>query len=235
MTNTATASAAPVRLAQRLLAEFVGTAFLLVAVVGSGVMAERLTNDVAIQLLANSTATAGALLALILALGPVSGAHFNPVVSLADRVRGVMDSPTLAQYVVVQIAGSVTGVIVANLMFDLPAVNISTKDRGGFDLVLSEGVATLGLIIVIFGVVNARKSEMAAITVAGYIGGAYWFTSSTSFANPAVTIGRTLSNTFAGIDPSYVIGFVTAQVAGAILGIGLMQFLAPAEERESAR
>ncbi|MFP5323000.1 MAG: aquaporin [Acidimicrobiia bacterium] len=215
---------------RRLTAELVGTAFLLAAVVGSGIMAERLTDDVALQLLANAFATVGVLTALILALGPASGAHFNPAVTLADRVFGGIDTPTAVGYVVAQVTGGILGVVVANAMFDLDLVEWSTKDRSGGALVLAEGVATLGLLLVIFGVVRSGTPTLAAFSVGGYIAGAYWFTSSTSFANPAVTVARAFSDTFAGIDPASVPGFVVAQLVAVGVGVALVKVLYPGIE-----
>lgn len=207
------------------VAEFLGTGFLVAGVVGSGIMAETLSDDVGVQLLANAFATAGVLLAIILAFGPVSGAHFNPVVSLVERSRRMLTTGELLVYVTAQISGGIAGVMAANVMFDLAIVDISTKDRSGFHLVFSEGIATIGLLLVIYGVVTAGSPKFAAATVAGYIGGAYFFTSSTSFANPAVTIARTLSDTFAGIDPTDALGFLAAQLVAAGLGIALMRWL----------
>lgn len=218
-------TSAPRPLASRLAAEFVGTAFLLAGVVGSGIMAEQLSDDVGLQLLENSIATAGVLLALIFALGPVSGAHFNPAVTLADRLFGAIDSRTAAAYVVVQVAGGIVGVIAANLMFDLRAVEWSTRDRSGSHLVLAEAIATLGLLLVIHGVVRAGRPTLAAFTVSGYIAGAYWFTSSTSFANPAVTVARTFSDTFAGIEPASAPAFVAAQLVATLAGVALIRFI----------
>lgn len=212
-------------LARKLTAEFLGTGFLVAGVIGSGIMAERLSDDVGLQLLENAFATAGVLLALILAFGPISGAHFNPVVTAAETVRGELDLREAGLYVVAQITGGIGGAITANLMFDLAAIDISDKDRGGFNLLFSEGIATIGLLLVIYGVVWAGRPHYAAATVAGYIGGAYWFTSSTSFANPAVTIARTLSDTFAGIDPVNAVGFVLAQIVAGALGIALTRWL----------
>ena len=212
---------------RRLTAEFTGTAFLVTAVVGSGIMAERLTDDPGLRLLQNTAATAGVLVALILALGPASGAHFNPAVTLADRVFGGIDTPTALAYVVVQVAGAIVGAIVANVMFDLPAVEWSTTGRAEGHLWFAEGVATLGLLVVIFGVVRSGRSTIAAFAVAGYIAGAYYFTSSTSFANPAVTIGRAFSNTFAGIEPTSVPGFVVAQLIGAAVAVPLVLVVYP--------
>jgi len=197
-------------------------------VVGSGIFAQRLSpNDGGLQLLENSTATAGGLVALILAFGSVSGAHFNPVVSLADRVLGGLSTRELIAYVPAQIAGACVGAIVANLMFDLDAVTLSMHTRSSSGLWLGEVVATFGLLLVILGVVRSGRASTAPFAVAGYIAAAYWFTSSTSFANPAVTIGRTLSDTFAGIKPSSAPGFIAAQLVGGVLAIGLARFLFP--------
>ena len=215
-------------LARRTTAEFVGTAFLVAIVVGSGIYAQRLSpHDLGLDLLENSIATGAGLIALILAFGPVSGAHFNPVVTMADRILGGTSNRDAAVYVVVQIAGACVGAMVANLMFDLPAVDISTHTRSSSGLWLGEVVAAFGLILVILGVVRAGRASVAAFAVGGYIAAAYWFTSSTSFANPAVTIGRTLSNTFAGIAPSSVPMFIVMQVLGALLAIGLGIYLFP--------
>jgi arsenate reductase len=214
-------------LSAKLAAEFVGTAFLLAAVVGSGIMAETLTDDVGLQLLQNAFATAGVLTALILALGPASGAHLNPVVTLADRVFGGIDTSTAVAYVGAQIAGGISGVVAANLMFDLPAVEWSTRDRSDANLLLAEVIATLGLLLVIFGVVRSGRSSVAAFSVGGYIAGAYYFTSSTSFANPAVTVARTLSDTFAGIEPASAPGFLAAQLVGTVVAVGLIRLIYP--------
>jgi len=219
------ASTSPTIDSRKLAAEFLGTAFLVAGVVGSGIMAERLSTDVGLQLLENAFATAGVLLALILAFGPVSGAHFNPVVTIAERVRGTVTTPEAGGYIVSQILGGIAGVMAANIMFDLAAINISDKDRSGFNLLFSEGIATIGLLLIIYGVVTAGRPTLAAATVAGYIGGAYWFTSSTSFANPAVTIARTMSDSFAGIDPANAVGFICAQLVAAAIGIPLLRWL----------
>lgn len=189
--------------------------------------AQRLTDDVGLQLLINAVATAGVLTALILALGPASGAHLNPAVTLADRVFGGIDTPTALGYIVVQCSGAVAGVVLANLMFDLPAVEWSTTTRDGSALCLAEVVATLGLLLVIFGVVRSGRPGAAAFAVGGYIGGAYFFTSSTSFANPAVTIGRMLTDTFAGIDSASVGPFLAAQLVGTALAVALIQLIYP--------
>ncbi|MEL7207655.1 MAG: aquaporin [Actinomycetota bacterium] len=214
-------------LTRRVLAEFVGTGFLLAGVVGSGIMAERLTDDVGLQLFQNAAATAGVLVALILALGPASGAHFNPAVTLADRVFGGLDTRTALAYVCAQVSGGILGVVLANLMFDLPAITLSTKERTGADLWLAESIATLGLLLVIFGVVRSGRAGAAAYAVGAYIGGAYYFTSSTSFANPAVTVARTLTDTFTGIDPSDAAPFVAAQLVGTALAIALIRVIYP--------
>lgn len=214
-------------LTRRLLAELVGTAFLLIAVVGSGIAARSLSTDDGLALLANAAATAGALVAIILAVGPVSGAHLNPVVTLADRAFGGMDTRTALGYVVAQVAGGVIGTVVANLMFELPAVELSETTRSSGGLWLAEVVATVGLLLVIFGVVRSGRATVAPFAVGAYIGGAYFFTASTSFANPAVTLARTLSDTFAGIRPSSVPAFVLAQAVGAVIAIGLIRALYP--------
>ena len=212
---------------RRITAEFLGTAFLLAAVVGSGIMAENLTDDVGLQLLQNAVATAGVLTALILAFGSVSGAHFNPAVTITDRVFGGVDTPTTAWYLGAQFTGAITGVVLANLMFDLDAVDWSTKDRSSINLVLAEAVATLGLLLVIFGVVRSGRTSVVAFAVGGYIAGAYYFTSSTSFANPAVTVARMFSDTFAGIEPASAPGFVAAQLVAVVIAVVLIRVLHP--------
>jgi arsenate reductase len=215
-------------LARRATAEFVGTALLVAIVVGSGIYAQRLSPaNVGLQLLENSIATGAGLIALILALGPVSGAHFNPVVTMADRILGGTTTRDGGIYIAVQIVGACVGAMVANLMFDLPAIDISTHTRSGSGLWLGEVVAAFGLLLVILGVVRAGRASVAAFAVGGYIAAAYWFTSSTSFANPAVTIGRMLSNTFAGIAPSSVPMYIVMQVLGALLAVALGLFLFP--------
>ncbi len=216
-------------LARRALAEFVGTGFLLIAVVGSGIAAQRLSpNDAGLQLLENAVATAAALVAVILAVGPVSGAHLNPVVTLADRVFGGLTSRDAAVYVAAQVAGAAWGAVVANLMFGLPAVELSTTARSSGGLWLGEVVATLGLLVVVFGVVRSGRLSAAPFAVGGYIGGAYLFTSSTSVANPAATAARMLSDTFAGIRPSSAPAFIGAQIAGAALAVVVVRVLYPA-------
>ncbi|MET1060638.1 MAG: aquaporin [Nocardioides sp.] len=220
-------------LPRRALAELTGTAFLVAAVVGSGIMATRLSDDTGIQLLANSLATGAALVALILALQPVS-ASFNPAVTLAERVLGLIDTTTAAVLATAQVVGGLVGVVVANLMFDLGAVSISTHERTGAHLWLGEVVATLGLVVVVFGMLRAGRADQVAYAVAGWITAAYWFTSSTSFANPAVTVARMLSDTFAGIAPASVPMFVVMEVVGALLAVGLVRVLHPDKERAHA-
>ena len=220
---------APQTTASRLVSEFVGTGFLLLSVVGSGIMAERLSpNDVGLQLLENSIATAGALTCLILLFGSTSGAHFNPAVTLWARVEGDLDNRMAGLYVLVQTAGGILGVIAANVIFELDAVFWSTKDRISAAAFLSEIIATFGLVIVIIGVVRSGKSQFVAFAVAAYIGGAYFFTSSTSFANPAVTVARMFSDTFAGIAPASAPLFIVAQFIGALCAIGVARITHPA-------
>jgi len=215
-------------LVRRATAEGVGTALLVAIVVGSGIYAQRLSpGNVGLQLLENSIATGAGLVALILALGPVSGAHFNPVVTLADRILGGTTTRDAGVYVVVQVIGACVGAMVANLMFDLPAVTVSTNTRSSSGLWLGEVVATFGLILVILGVVRAGRASAAAFAVGGYITAAYWFTSSTSFANPAVTIGRSLTDSFAGIAPSSVPAFIVFQIIGGLAGVALGHYLNP--------
>ncbi len=202
-------------LPRRLLAEVLGTALLLAVVIGSGIMAERLAGgNVAIALLANTLATVGGLYVLIEVLGPVSGAHFNPAVSLVMSLRGTLPRSLLAPYVMAQLAGAVLGAWLAHLMFDVAVLQLSTKVRSGAGQWIAEVVATAGLLLVIL---RAPAPRVAAM-VACYIGAAYWFTASTSFANPAAAFGRMFSDTFAGISPASVPGFVAAQLVGAVLG-----------------
>ena len=210
------------------MAEGVGTAFLVAIVVGSGIFAQRLSpGDKGLQLLENSTATAFGLMALILTFGTVSGAHFNPVVTLADRFLGGIDTRRALAYIGAQLVGGCTGTVIANLMFELPAIEWSTHARTGGGLWLGEVVATFGLLTVILGVVRSGRAAVAPFAVGAYIGAAYWFTSSTSFANPAVTVARALTDTFAGIRPGSVPVFVLAQCAGAIAAVSLARFLHP--------
>lgn len=212
-------------LPQKLTAELVGTALLLIAVVGSGIMAEKLADgNVALALLANALATGGALIALILTFGPISGAHFNPVVTLA---LGQLEQTPLTDrmcYIVAQCTGAICGVLLAHAMFSLPLFELSVKDRGGSALFISEIVATFGLLAVILSGVKSRSTAIP-YAVAAYITGAYWFTSSTSFANPAVTLARAFTDSFAGITLVNVPGFVLAQLLGALLASMLFSWL----------
>ena len=215
-------------LVRRLAAEALGTAFLIIAVIGSGIAASRLSPDaIGLQLLENAAATAGALVGLILMFGAVSGAHFNPVVTLTDRMLGTTTTRETLLYVVAQVIGGCIGAVVANLMFELPAVELSTTDRSSPALWLSEIVATVGLLLVIQGCVRTGRAAAVPFAVAAWIGGAYWFTSSTSFANPAVTIARTLSDTFAGIAPSSAPMFIVMQLIGAVIAFGLVRLFYP--------
>jgi glycerol uptake facilitator-like aquaporin len=215
-------------LARKALAELVGTAILVAAVIGSGIAAQRLSpTDVGLQLFENTAATAAALVAIILALGAVSGAHLNPVVTLVDRVLGGVSDREAAVYVGAQVVGGALGAVVANLMFGEAAVSWSTHHRATGAHFLGEIVATFGLVVVVFGVVRSGRSAAAPFAVAAYIAAAYWFTSSTSFANPAVTLARTLSNSFAGIAPSSAPGFIGAQLVGGALGLACVIALYP--------
>ncbi len=215
-------------LKRKLAAEAIGTAFLLVGVVGSGIMAERLSpTDIGLQLFQNAAATAGVLLVIIVMFGPLSGAHFNPVVTLADWALGGFPRRHVAAYISAQITGAVLGTVLANLMFDLDAVNWSTKTRSAGHLWLGEVVATVGLVALIFSLVRTERLRLVAGSVAAYIGAAYYFTSSTSFANPAVTLGRMFSDTFAGIEPSSAPMFIVMQLVGLVLATGLIRFIYP--------
>ncbi len=215
-------------LTRRLAAEALGTALLVMAVVGSGIAASRLSSgDVGLQLLENAAATTGALIGLILMFGAVSGAHFNPVVSLLDRMLGTTTTRDTALYVVAQVAGGCLGAMLANVMFELPAVELSTHERSSGALWLSEVVATVTLLLLIQGCVRTGRSAAIPFAVGAWIGGAYWFTSSTSFANPAVTVSRGLSDTFAGIAPSSVPMFVAMQLLGAVIAFGLVRLFYP--------
>ncbi|MDX2934923.1 aquaporin [Streptomyces ipomoeae] len=217
-------------LAARAAAELVGTAALVAVVVGSGIQATDLTKDVGLQLLANSTATVFGLGVLIVLLGPVSGAHFNPAVTLAEwwtARRGGAGVPLreAAVYVPSQVVGAIAGATLADAMFGEPLVKWSTHDRSAGHLLLGEVVATAGLILLIFGLARTDRLRFAPVAVASYIGAAYWFTSSTSFANPAVTIGRAFTDTFAGIAPGSVAGFIGMQLVGAVVGLGLVALI----------
>ena len=212
---------------RRAAAEALGTAFLLTAIVGSGIMAERLAaGNVAIALLANSVATGAALVALILAFSDISGAHLNPAVTLAAAMQGTMAWKEVPGYMLAQVGGAFTGVAAAHLMFGLPLFAASQHARHGYGLLWSEFLATFGLLAVIFGCVRARSSAVP-FAVAAYITGAYWFTSSTSFANPAVALARSASDTFAGIRPTDVPGFIAAQFAGALAATLCFRWLQP--------
>jgi arsenate reductase len=210
---------------RKLLAEAIGTGLLIVAVIGSGIMAERLTDIVALQLLCNAVATGGALVALILIFAPVSGASFNPVVGIVGIFTGEATIRDTALYAVAQTVGGCIGAVIANLMFDLDAVNISEKVRSGSGILFSEVVATVGLLAVIYGTIRAQRANLVPFTVAAWITGAYFFTSSTSLANPAVTVARSLSNTFAGIAPESVPMFVLMQLVGAALAVATIKFV----------
>jgi glycerol uptake facilitator-like aquaporin len=221
-------------LARRLVAEALGTGLLVLAVIGSAIMASRLSpSDLGLQLLENAAATAGALVALILMFGAVSGAHFNPVVTLVDRSFATISIRDTGLYIVAQIAGGCLGAVVANVIFELPAVDWSTKGRSSGGLWLSEVIATAGLLLVIHGCVRTGRTSTLPVAVGAWIGGAYWFTSSTSFANPAVTIARTLSDSFAGIKPSSAPMFVAMQLVGAGVAIALIRFFYPRESADA--
>jgi glycerol uptake facilitator-like aquaporin len=216
-----------ISLSRRLAAEFLGTAFLVATVVGSGVMGERLASgNVALALLANTIATGAALIALILTFGPISGAHLNPVVTLADAMESGLPWGQASQYVLAQILGGVTGEVAAHLMFGLPPIFLSQHIRKGPAQFLSEFIATFGLLSVIWGCSRAR-SNVVPFAVGAYITAAYWFTGSTSFANPAVTIARSLSDTFAGIRPADVPLFIVAQLVGGLAATFLFRWLVP--------
>lgn len=213
---------------KRLVTEFIGTAMLLAAVVGSGIMAERLSGgNIAVALLANTIATGAALLALIFSFGPISGAHFNPVITLAAALSREFAWRDVGLYLPMQFLGAIFGVGIANLMFDLPLLFASTKQRTGFSQWLGEFVATFGLIAVIHSCSRLHKSFVIPVVVAAYITAAYWFTSSTSFANPAVTVARSMSDTFTGIRPIDVPGFVAAQFLGALAATITFRWLVP--------
>jgi arsenate reductase len=214
--------------ARQLLAEFLGSAGLVAVVVGSGIAAARLSpHDIGLQLFENAVATGAGLLALILAFGPVSGGHFNPVVTLADRAFGGVTNHQVAAYLPAQLAGGCLGTVLANLMYGLDPVTISTHARSGGGLGLSEALATFGLVVLIFGLVRGGRTAMAPFAVGAYITAAYWWSSSTSFANPMIDVARMLSNTFAGIAPSSVPMFVLMQMAGAAAAVGVVRLLYP--------
>lgn len=221
-------------LTRRLAAEALGTGLLIVAVIGSGIAASRLsTGDVGLQLLENAAATTAALIGLILMFGEVSGAHFNPVVSLLDRALGTATTRDTVLYMVAQVIGGCAGAVLANVMFELPAIEWSTKERSSPALWLSEVVATATLLLVIQGCVRTGRAKVVPFAVGAWIGGAYWFTSSTSFANPAVTVARTLSDSFAGIAPASVPMFVAAQLVGAAVAFALVRLFYPQNRSET--
>jgi len=229
-------AAAPPTLGRRALAEFIGTGLLVAAVIGSGIAASTLTpDDVGLQLFENAAATGAALVAIILAVGPVSGAHLNPVITLLDRAFGGITNREVGAYIVAQFAGGAVGAMLANLMFELPAVEISTHVRTGSGPWLGEVIATFGLALVVFGVVRSGRGAAAPFAVGAYIAAAYFFTSSTSFANPAVTVARTLTDTFAGIAPASVPAFVAFQLVGAAIAIGAIHVLYPDAEDVAER
>lgn len=230
--HTLAASTVP-PLPRRLVAELLGTALLVTIVVGSGIAAQRLSpDDVGVQLLENSTATFLGLTVLILLFGPVSGAHFNPAVSAADWLLGRrtgtgLPGAEVGAYTVAQTVGAIGGAVLANIMFDVDLAQLSTKERTGTGLLVGELVATAGLVALIFALARTGRGALAAPAVGAYIGAAYWFTSSTSFANPAVTVGRIFSDTFAGIDPTSVPAFIAAQLLGAGVGLAAVRYLYP--------
>ena len=210
---------------KKVFAEFLGTCLLVAIVVGSGIMATNLSQDVGVQLLINTISTVFGLYVLIQILGPISGAHFNPVVTLVDLIEKKATALTFIQYATAQIAGAISGAVLANAMFSHALFETATKSRSGGNLYLGEIVATAGLILLINIMLAQEKSALIPVTVAAWIGSAYFFTSSTSFANPAVTIGRTFSDSFAGIAPACVTKFIAAQILGALIGLGLTKVL----------
>ena len=225
----------PTALWRRLLAEFVGSAFLAALVIGSGIAAQQLSpGAVGLELFENAAATAAGLFAIILMFGPVSGGHFNPVVSFVDAAFDGVSWGDACAYLPAQVAGCIGGAVIANLMFSKPAISISTHHRATPAHFLSEVVATLGLILVIFALARSGRGRSAAAAVGAYIGAAYFFTSSTSFANPAITVGRMFSNTFAGIAPSSAPSFIAAQIVGGVVAFGLIRVLYPGTEPETS-
>jgi arsenate reductase len=215
-------------LARQALAELLGSAGLVAVVIGSGIAAQRLSpHDAGVELLENALVTGAGLLALILAFGPASGGHFNPVVSLADRVFGGISNRQLAVYLPAQLTGGVLGAVAANLMFSLGPVSISTHHRASGGLWLSEALATFGLVVLVFGLVRSGRGAVAPFAIGAYVAGAYWWSSSTSFANPMIDVARTLSNTFAGIAPASVPMFVVMQVLGGALAVAVVHVLYP--------
>ncbi len=219
----------PVTLWRRVTAEFLGSGFLAAVVIGSGIAAQRLSpGEAGLELLENAAATGAGLFAVIVIFGPVSGAHFNPVVSVADAALGGLRWRDAAAYLPAQVSGCIAGAVAANLMFAQAAMSISAKHRASPAHFLSEAIATAGLVLVIFSLARSGRSAAAPAAVGAYIGAAYWFTSSTSFANPAITVGRMFSDTFAGIAPSSAPAFIAAQVAGGIVGVAVIGALYPA-------
>ena len=222
-------------LARRLLAEFLGSAFLAAIVIGSGIAAGNLSPaDVGLQLFENAAATATGLFTIILMFGPVSGAHFNPVVSLVDATFGGLRWREALAYIPAQVSGCIAGAIVANGMFALAAISISDRHRASEAHLFAEVIATLGLLLVIFALARTRRGSLAPAAVGAYIGAAYFFTSSTSFANPAISVGRMFSDTFAGIAPASVPGFIVAQLVGGAVAIGVIRVLYPDITQEEA-
>jgi arsenate reductase len=221
-------------LRRQCAAELVGTALLVATVVGSGIAAQRLSpNDIGLELLENALATGAGLVAIILAVGPISGAHLNPVVSMADAAFGGLPWRSVPGYIVAQVLGAVGGAVLANLMFGAAAVSWASHVRSGGGLWLGEVVATIGLLLTIFGVVRSGRADVAPFAVGAYITAAYWFTSSTSFANPAVTIGRMFSDSFAGIAPASTPAFIVSQIVGGAAAVGLIRYLLPDVSDES--
>ena len=210
---------------KKLAGEFLGTALLVSIVVGSGIMATNLSEDVGVQLLINTISTVFGLAVLIQILGPISGANFNPVVTMVDLIQKRTDFATFVQYAIVQVVGAISGAVLANAMFSHPLFETATKVRGGGNQYLGEIVATAGLILIINLLIHQDKTAVIPVIVASWIGSAYFFTSSTSFANPAVTIGRIFSDSFAGIAPGCVSKFIAAQILGALIGLGLTKVL----------
>jgi arsenate reductase len=224
-----------VALWRRLLAEFFGSAFLAAIVIGSGIAAQSLSpGSVGLELFENAVATAAGLFAIILMFGPVSGGHFNPVVSFVDAAFGGLRWLDATAYTVVQVVGCITGAVLANAMFALAAISISTKHRSSGPHWISEVVATIGLMLVIFALARSKRSHLAPAAVGAYIGAAYFFTSSTSFANPAITVGRMFSNSFAGIAPSSVLSFISAQLVGGIIAFAMIKVLYPGMTKAEA-
>ena len=212
-----------IKILRKWLAEYIGTATLVCVVVGSGIMGTNLSKDSGVALLINAFSTIFALALLILIIAPISGAHFNPAVSLVQVLRREMNAVEFLSFISAQIAGAISGAIIANVMFDLEAIQISTNERVSTGTLVGEVIATAGLITVIFVLVARSQDKLIPVAVAAWIGSAYFFTSSTSFANPAVTIGRVFSDTFAGINPASVLPFIIAQLIGAMLGVALVK------------